>query len=64
MVQIRMTFLFLGTNLTQKELDEKVISQLMEHKLLLDEKEIEKGTKKEKDSKVEVCYALWFIFLA
>lgn len=37
-----------GTNLTQKQLDERITSQLMEHKLLLDEKETEKGTNKDK----------------
>ena len=46
--------LHVGTGLTQKQLDEKVISQLMEHKLLLDEKETERGTKKEQALKVEV----------
>ena len=46
--------LHVGTGLTQKQLDEKVISQLMEHKLLLDEKETERGTKKEHALKVEV----------
>lgn len=40
-----------GTNLTQQELDDRVTSQLMEHKLLLDEKETEKGTAKEKTEK-------------
>ena len=46
--------LHVGTGLTQKQLDEKVISQLMEHKLLLDEKETERGTKKEQALKVDV----------
>ncbi|XP_045195109.2 uncharacterized protein LOC123550788 isoform X3 [Mercenaria mercenaria] len=36
-----------GTDLTQQELDERITSQLMEHKLLLDERETEKGTKKQ-----------------
>ncbi|XP_060597084.1 LOW QUALITY PROTEIN: uncharacterized protein LOC132751004 [Ruditapes philippinarum] len=36
-----------GTDLTQKELDERITSQLMEHKLLLDERETEHGTKKQ-----------------
>ena len=33
--------------MTQKELDDHITSQLMEHKLLLDERENEKGTKKQ-----------------
>lgn len=42
-----------GTNLTQKELDDRITSQLMEHKLLLDEKQTEKGTRKERSEKTE-----------
>ena len=39
-----------GTKITQRELEERITSQLMEHKLLLDERETEKGTyKDEKD---------------
>ncbi|XP_048769410.2 trichohyalin-like isoform X2 [Ostrea edulis] len=34
-----------GTNVTQKELDDKVVSQLVEHKLLLDERQTEKDNK-------------------
>ncbi|XP_050392612.1 uncharacterized protein LOC126811153 isoform X1 [Patella vulgata] len=33
-----------GTNLTKQELEDRVTSQLMEHKLFLDEKENEKGS--------------------
>lgn len=43
----------LGTDLTQKELDDRITSQLMEHKLLLDEQEKEKGTRKEKSEEVK-----------
>ena len=44
------TCIILGTNITQRELDDKITSQLMEHKLLLDERETERGTRKdEKD---------------
>ncbi|XP_052811445.1 uncharacterized protein LOC128239049 isoform X2 [Mya arenaria] len=35
-----------GTSITQQQLDDKIASQLLEHKLLLDEKENEKGTRK------------------
>lgn len=34
-----------GTNITQKELDDRVVSQLVEHKLLLDERQTEKDNK-------------------
>ncbi|XP_022289084.2 uncharacterized protein LOC111101086 isoform X2 [Crassostrea virginica] len=34
-----------GTNITQKELDDKVVSQLVEHKLLLDERQTEKDNR-------------------
>lgn len=37
--------------MTQRELDERIMSQLMEHKLLIDERETEKGTKKERTLK-------------
>ena len=38
---------FTGTRITQRELEDRVTSQLMEHKLLLDERETEKGTYKD-----------------
>ncbi|XP_052286789.1 uncharacterized protein LOC127882276 isoform X1 [Dreissena polymorpha] len=37
-----------GTSLSEQELNDRIASQLMEHKLLLDERETEKGTRKEK----------------
>ena len=42
-----------GTDLTQQQLDERIATQLNEHKQLLDEKETEKGTNKEEKDVAE-----------